>query len=224
VDAVIYFSDSTVNETNPAYVPVSTLVNVSTGNAAARNYTAGGVSFTVNTASSLNVGLTTFVKAYTYVSATTQDNSLEFQVGPDEGMITRVGISKMDVETIFRTQNGIEPASTTDAQEQDSFDFQDIALTNRLESQDLIGQVDDALDFVGGENLKVGQFMNSFTRTLDLARQQNTSITNAMANLNDADVATEATNQSKRMILVQSGTAMVAQANSTSQFLLQLLR
>jgi len=51
-----------------------------------------------------------------------------------------------------------------------------------------------------------------------------TSITGALSNLNDADMAKEATNQSKRSILVQSGTAMVAQANSQGQFLLQLLR
>ncbi len=60
--------------------------------------------------------------------------------------------------------------------------------------------------------------------TLDLQRQNQTSISGALSNLNDADMATEATNQSKRMVLVQSGTAMVAQANTTSQFLLQLLR
>jgi len=208
MNAIVYYSDdSGQTDLNP----VSTLLGVDLG---ARSYNAGGISFTVNTASSLNVGLVGYIKAYTYISATNEDRSLEFQVGPDEGNIQRIGISKMDVQTLFRrTENNQGDSSYTD-----------IDLSNTLKAQDLIGQLDDALDFVSAENLKVGQFQNNMSRTLELARQNDTSITNAFSLLNDADMAKEATNQSKRSILVQSGTAMVAQSNTTSQFILQLLR
>jgi hypothetical protein len=128
-----------------------------------------------------------------------------------EGNVQRMGIRKMDVQSIFR--GGV-----------DSYDYKDIKLDTQLQAQDLIGALDDAINYVSEENLKVGNFQNNMTRTLDLARQQQTSITGALSNLNDADMAAEATNQSKRSILVQSGTAMVAQANTQGQFLLQLLR
>jgi len=208
VSAVIYFSDGNGNtDVNP----ISTLTAVDQD---AKTFSAGGVSFTVEKASTVDVGLTAYIKAYTYISATTDDRSLTFQVGPDEGNVTRVGISRMDSDTIFR-RNAVDGGTSS---------YLDIELTNELKAQDLIGQIDDALNFVGGENLKVGTFQNKFTRTLELARQQLTSITGALSNINDADMAKEATNQSKRSILVQSGTAMVAQANSQGQFLLQLLR
>ncbi len=87
-----------------------------------------------------------------------------------------------------------------------------------------MGQIDDALNIVGGENLKVGQFQNSFTRLLDLQPQNSTSMASALSNINDTDMAVEASAQSRRMILMQSATAMVAQANTQGQFLLQLLR
>jgi flagellin len=179
-----------------------------------RTYEAGGVCFTVSQASTLDVGLTSYLKANTYIAATKDDKSLTFQVGPDEGNVTRVGIGRMDVDTIFRRTELADGSN----------EYGEVDLSNALRAQDLIGQIDDALNYVGGENLKVGQFQNKFSRTLDLARQQMTSITGALSNLNDADMAREATNQSKRSILVQSGTAMVAQANSQGQFLLQLLR
>jgi len=185
-----------------------TLESVSRG---AQTANLGGISFTVNQATALDAGLTAFIKAYTYVSGTTSDDSLQFQVGPDEGMVTRMGIRKMDVQSIFRGGNG-------------GYDYQDIKLDTQLQAQDLIGALDDAINYVSEENLKVGAFQNHMSRTLELARQQQTSITGALSNLNDADMAAEATNQSKRSILVQSGTAMVAQANTQGQFLLQLLR
>jgi flagellin-like hook-associated protein FlgL len=203
VNAIVTFSGA-----DGGVSPVATLEGVSRS---AKSVSLGGISFTVNQATTLDVGLTAYLKAYTYVSATTRDNALEFQVGPDEGMTHKVGIQKMDVRTLFRA--GVA-----------EYDYENVGLETTLKAQDLIGQIDDALNFVGSENLHVGQFQNQMTRTLDLARQQQTSITGAYSNINDADMAKEATNQSKRMVLVQSATAMVAQANSQGQFILQLLR
>ena len=42
--------------------------------------------------------------------------------------------------------------------------------------------------------------------------------------IRDVDMAAEMTNFSKRQILQQAGTAMLAQANQASQGILQLLR
>ncbi len=210
VNAVVYFSDgSGATDLNP----VSTLVGV---DIASRSYSAGGISFTVHQASTIDAGLKSYIKAYTYVSAASDSRGLQFQVGADEGETTKVGISKMDVSTIFRLA-----ANITDG---GNYSYLDISVENQLRAQDLIGQIDDALNFVSSENLKVGQFQNSFTRWLDLQRQNMTSISGALSNLNDTDMAYEAMAQSKRTILIQSGTAMVAQANTQGQFLLQLLR
>ncbi|MBM3464522.1 MAG: hypothetical protein FJX76_20700, partial [Armatimonadetes bacterium] len=202
VNAAIYASGT------GSVQPLLVLEGVSAGTKSA---TLGGVTFTVNRATKDDVGLTAFVKAYGYAKGTLEDRALQFQIGAHEGDVTRIGIAKMDVATIFRAgENGYE--------------YSDIELTDKLVAQDLIGQVDDALNFVSGENLRIGAFQNSMSRWLEGQRQQATSITGALSNLEDADMATEATVQSKRSILVQSGMAMLAQANTNHQYLLQLLR
>jgi flagellin len=52
---------------------------------------------------------------------------------------------------------------------------------------------------------------------------QKTNIDAANSQLKDVDVAQESTNYAKLNILVQSGTAMLAQANTMPQSVLKLL-
>ncbi|MBM3461908.1 MAG: hypothetical protein FJX76_07395 [Armatimonadetes bacterium] len=208
VDAVVYFSDGSGNVDA---VPVSTLPNVST---AARSYNAGGISFTINQSSTLDVGLTSFVKAYTYAENYTNNQSLVFQSGPDEGQNVRVGVADMRLDRLFRvnSDNG------------GTYDIADVSVDTQIEAQDLIGQLDDALQYVSEQNLKLGATHNSLSRQLTLSRVQLTHNAGQFSLINDADMAQEAMKQSRSSILVQSGTAMVAQANSSAQFVLQLLR
>ena len=50
------------------------------------------------------------------------------------------------------------------------------------------------------------------------------NITSAVSNILDVDVASETTRLSKYQMLTQGGTAMIAQANTLPQLVLQLLR
>jgi flagellin len=50
------------------------------------------------------------------------------------------------------------------------------------------------------------------------------NLTAASSNIKDVDVATESTAYAKANILVQSGTAMLAQANQSPQSVLRLLQ
>jgi flagellin len=50
------------------------------------------------------------------------------------------------------------------------------------------------------------------------------NLTAANSQITDVDVATESTNYAKYQILVQSGTAMLAQANQNPQSILKLLQ
>jgi len=205
VDAVVYWTDG-----GSAPSLIRTLYNVSGG---AVGFETGGARITVNTVSQYDMGLAGYAKALTYVSATAQDSALQFQTGSDEGEVFRTGIEKMTVEWLFRSDH---------YQGEDILDS--ISLASSLQAQDLIGQIDDALRIVGRANLKVGAFRNEFDRTLEAQRANHTQITSGFALINDADMAMEATHQSRRTILLQSATAMIAQANTSSQYVLQLLR
>jgi len=57
----------------------------------------------------------------------------------------------------------------------------------------------------------------------DALTVQKTNIDSANSVISDVDVASESTNFAKQNILVQSGTAMLAQANTQAQSVLRLL-
>jgi flagellin len=89
---------------------------------------------------------------------------------------------------------------------------------------DAVTQINTALDNLNGYRAKVGASQNR----LDFAASNlRVSIENAEAarsNLLDLDIAQEMTNFTSKQVLLQSGVAMLAQANQMPQNLLRLLQ
>jgi len=84
--------------------------------------------------------------------------------------------------------------------------------------------VKNAIDKLASDRANIG----SNEETLGYYSNQLSSLNNNLAAANsqitDVDVATESTNYAKQNILVQSGTAMLAQANAMPQTMLKLLQ
>jgi flagellin len=70
----------------------------------------------------------------------------------------------------------------------------------------------------------VGRAENQLGYAINLAQSQNTNLAASEAQIRDADMAAEAANLTKAQILVQAGTAALAQANSAPQAVLALLK
>jgi len=70
----------------------------------------------------------------------------------------------------------------------------------------------------------VGKAENQLGYAINLAQSQNTNLAAAESRIRDADLAAEAANLTKAQILLQAGTAAVAQANTSSQAVLALLK
>lgn len=84
--------------------------------------------------------------------------------------------------------------------------------------------IDAALTTVNNSRASLGGLMNRFEATVS---NQNTAITNLSASRSrilDADYAVETTNLAKAQIVQQAATAMLAQANQSSQSVLALLK
>lgn len=77
---------------------------------------------------------------------------------------------------------------------------------------------------LGQSQAAVGKGQNNFNYAINLAQSQVTNLAAAESRIRDADLANEAANLSKAQILVQAGTAALAQANSAPQAILSLLR
>jgi flagellin len=86
-----------------------------------------------------------------------------------------------------------------------------------------LGVVKTAINRLATDRGTVGASLARLNYTHDQLTVQKTNIDAANSLLKDVDVATESTNYAKMNILVQSGTAMLAQANTLPQSVLKLL-
>ncbi len=80
-----------------------------------------------------------------------------------------------------------------------------------------------AITALASDRATIGASLARLNYTNEQLTVQKTNIDAASSNLKDVDVAQESTNYAKLNILVQSGTAMLAQANAMPQSVLKLL-
>ena len=127
------------------------------------------------------------------------DNTAQDQLAFNLGSMTEEGLG------ISLSQLGGSGATITDA-------------------QSAINQLDAAIAKVNDERSNVGALQNrlEFTSSNLMNSIQNNAA--SMSTIRDADFAAEAADLAKNQILVQSGTSMLAQANSLSQNVLALIR
>ena len=139
----------------------------------------------------------------------------------------------------FTVQAGItlQVGADNDTNNRISFGFQDLSassgsdlaingtdLSDLGNSQSAIDTLDTAIDTINDARSNVGALQNrlEFTSSNLMNSVQNNAA--SMSTIRDADFAAEAADLAKNQILVQSGTAMLAQANGLSQNVLALIR
>jgi len=87
----------------------------------------------------------------------------------------------------------------------------------------LIGSLDAALQKVSKQRADLGAYQNRFTmavKGVDIAAE---NLQSAESTIRDTDMASEMVEYMKNNVLIQAGTAMLAQANTKSQSVLRLL-
>jgi len=82
----------------------------------------------------------------------------------------------------------------------------------------------DAISAIAGERAVNGAQASRLNFASQVLSINATNLTSAVSQITDVDVATESTRLAKNNILVQAGTSMLAQANSSSQSVLKLLQ
>jgi flagellin len=86
-----------------------------------------------------------------------------------------------------------------------------------------IGVLDNALKAVNKQRADLGAYQNRFEMASKGIAVAAENMQAAESRIRDVDMAGEMVNYVKNMILNQAGTAMLAQANTKSQSVLQLL-
>ncbi len=87
-----------------------------------------------------------------------------------------------------------------------------------------LNSVDSALSQVDGIRAALGAYQNRFQSAINSIQTTSENLTASRSRIQDADFAAETANLTKAQILQQAGTAMVAQANSSPQGVLALLK
>jgi flagellin len=102
--------------------------------------------------------------------------------------------------------------------------LREINVTTSQGAQDALALVDDAITSISSVRANLGAFqkntLQSNTNSLRIAHE---NLTSAESSLRDADMAEEMSHFTRNQIMLQSGVAMLAQANQTPQSVLQLL-
>lgn len=98
------------------------------------------------------------------------------------------------------------------------------ALTTQSGSTNAISAIDVAIDSVNKARANIGAYVNRLEHAINNLLVSETNQSAAESLIRDVDFANESAKFSKNQILMQSGTAMLAQANSVPQNVLSLLR
>ncbi|ABX32500.1 flagellin domain protein [Petrotoga mobilis SJ95] len=138
-------------------------------------------------------------------AANTAANQLVLQIGANEGHNIVLGIDDMSSKALGLTEDSLK------ATDQDS-------------AERSIMVVDAAIHKVSTARASLGAVQNRLEHTISNLGVASENLTAAESRIRDADMAKEMMDFTKQQILLQASNAMLAQANTIPQNVLQLLR
>jgi flagellin len=136
-------------------------------------------------------------------SVMTSSGGVSIQVGADSGQTISVVGGSLDAIGSSNFSGGI--TSTSDA-------------------SSMLSTIDDALVAVNTARASLGAVMNQLTSAADNLTNVSQNLAESKSRVLDTDYASATTELARSMIIQQAGTAVLAQANQSPQFVLALLR
>ena len=153
-------------------------------------------------------GMNTLTGSFAENSAS--GRTMQFQIGANVDQNTRVYIGTMTAQAL-----GLR--GTQGSNEQISISTPDVANM-------AIATIDNALMRVSRQRADLGAYQNRFTMASNGIAVAAENLQSAESVIRDTDMASQMVDYTKNSILTQTGTAMLAQANSQSQNVLALLK
>lgn len=113
---------------------------------------------------------------------------------------------------------------TMEALDATSLKIDEISIDDDVEARNAISVLDGALETISGVRANLGSYQNRLENSIATLRIQSENLTAAESRIRDVDMALEMATFTKYQILQQASTAMLAQANMSTQSILSLLR
>jgi len=140
----------------------------------------------------------------TLVYGTSGTNDFTFQIGATNAGTDQIGVSLDAVSTSALGVDGLD-------------------ITGASSASGAMASIDAALTSINSYMANLGANQNRLQYTMDNISIQVNNFSAAESAIRDVDMASEVTSFTKNQILQQTGMAMLAQANSAPQQILQLL-
>jgi len=136
--------------------------------------------------------------------------SLDFQV--NTGGMNLLGVDRISFDAFRLDVNA------------DKLGLEELGVLNKADSQRSLATVDAALETVSSVRGELGAIENRLTSTVRNIAVSLENLSAARSRIKDVDVAEETAELTKHNILMQAGTAVLAQANEVPKMALTLLR
>lgn len=140
-------------------------------------------------------------------SRTSRDASMWFHMGPNQNQRERFFIGTMTAKALKMTADDGRP----------------ISLSTPEKADNVIGLADAALDKIMKQRADMGAYFNRLETTSKGLMAAYENVQASESRIRDADMAEEMVAYTTKQILVQSGTAMLAQSNMKPTSVLKLL-
>jgi len=158
------------------------------------------------------------------------------QVGTDSGQTVAFSIAAIDTDTLGLTNDSFTAATSSAAAVIDDIASETAATSDTLASGEKISvltaadaanslsKITAAIEQVASNRAGYGALSNRLEYTVSNLMNVAEFTTAARSRIEDADFAAESARLAKAQVLQQTGTAMLAQANASSQLAIQLIR
>jgi len=165
----------------------------------------GGLTIGTSTASTTGSGVVVFTSAVTLSS----DKAFTIKAG-------NTGVTNLE-NLGFRQ-------GTYGATQDSGFKVASLDVSTASGASQAITTIDAAINTVSNMQAKSGSFNNRLDIVINNLQESSQNIQASRSRILDTDYATETTNLAKQQIISQAATAMLAQANQSSQSILSLLK
>ncbi|MCO4783251.1 MAG: hypothetical protein KC646_13075 [Candidatus Cloacimonetes bacterium] len=130
------------------------------------------------------------------------DRSLNFQIGANQKQAIQFGVINTSAEALG---------------------LKGLDITNVKSATKALGAIDSAVQIISSERSKLGSLQNRMNSTINNLTVTATNLQATESKIRDVDVAKETVNFTRNQIMMQAGTAQLAQAKGLNQNAMQLL-
>ncbi|WP_261166322.1 flagellin [Microbacterium sp. Marseille-Q6965] len=151
-----------------------------------------------------------------------QGGELSFQVGADGDAASQISVTLADLQTAL---DGVVDIVYADAAAgTPGTATMEVAFGNADQAAAAISAIDTAITAISSSRADLGAQQNRFESTINSLNVSAENLSAAESRIRDTDMAAEMVKYTAANILSQAGTAMLAQANQSTQGVLQLLQ